>query len=105
MFLIKTKRGRIIPLLLLQEIVGTKLSGRFLPLGQIVRSDSLLEEFQATLLLANSEQLLGSPLIGGKANHFSDEISHKLVVLGQLPLGLAGLGLQGVLGGLVTFLQ
>ena len=28
-----------------------------------------------------------------------------LVVLGQLPLGLAGLGLQGVLGGLVTFLQ
>ena len=28
-----------------------------------------------------------------------------LVVLGQLSLGLAGLGLQGVLGGLVTFLQ
>ena len=28
-----------------------------------------------------------------------------LVVLGQLSLGLTGLGLQGVLGGLVTFLQ
>ena len=57
------------------------------------------------------EQLLSSPLIGSKANHFSDEISHKLnveinvwklpstttrpylVVLGQLSLGLAGLGL------------
>ena len=77
----------------MKEIVGTKLSGRFLPhglehslhffpllLGQIVRSDSLLEEFQATLLLANPEQLLSSPLIGSKANHFSDEISHKLDV-------------------------
>ena len=51
------------------------------------------------------EQLLCSPLIGSEPNHLSDEVTHKLVVLGQLPLGLAGLSLQGVLGGLVTLLQ
>ena len=51
----------------MKEMFGTKLSGRFLPhglehslhffpllLGQIVRSDSFLQEFQATLLLTNS---------------------------------------------------
>ena len=53
----------------MKENVGTKLSGWFLPhclehslhffpflLGQIVRSDSLLEELQATLLFANSKR-------------------------------------------------
>ena len=63
-------------------------------LGKIVRSNSLLEEFQTSLLLANSEQLLGSSLIRSKSSNFSDKISHKLVVLGLLSLGLAGLGLK-----------
>ena len=57
------------------------------------------------LNLTNSEELLGSPLIRSKAGNLTDEVADKLVVLGQLPLGLAGLRLQCVLGGLVTLLQ
>ena len=57
-------------------------------------SDPLLEELQAPLLLADPEQLLGAPLIGGESNHLSDQVPHKLVVLGQLSLGLARLGLK-----------
>ena len=51
------------------------------------------------------EKLLSSSLVRSEASHFSDEVSHKLVVLGQLSLGLAWLSLQGILGGLVTFLK
>ena len=43
------------------------------------------------------EQLLGSPLVGSEADHFSDEVPHELVVFGQFAFGLAGLGLQGIL--------
>ena len=43
------------------------------------------------------EQLLCPPLIGSEADNFSDEVPHKLVVLGQLAFGLAGLSLQVVL--------
>ena len=38
------------------------------------------------------EQLLGSPLVGSEADHFSDEVPHELVVFGQFAFGLAGLG-------------
>ena len=59
------------------------------PLGEIMRSDSLLEELQAALLLPNPEnsslehfqafvtnpaspqQLLGSPLIGSEASNLN----------------------------------
>ena len=51
------------------------------------------------------KQLLGSPLIRGKSSHLPDKVPHKLVVLGQLSLGVGGLGLQGVLGGLVALFQ
>ena len=51
------------------------------------------------------EQLLCPPLIGSEADNFSDEVPHKLVVFGHLPLGLRGLDLKGVLGGLVTLFQ
>ena len=84
--------------------------------------DALLQELQAPLLLANPEidnmlsyimrlnwllpeQLLGSPLIGGKPSNLTDEVSHKLIVLGQLTLGVGGLGLERVLGGLVALFQ
>ena len=63
-------------------------------LGQVKRSNSFLQELEASLFLANSEQLLGSSLIRSKSSHLSDEISDKLVVFGQLALGLTGLGLQ-----------
>ena len=43
------------------------------------------------------EQLLGSPLVGSEADHFSDEVPHELVVFGQFAFGLAGLGLQVIL--------
>ena len=80
-----------------------------LPLGEVVRADPLLQELQAPLLLAcgrmhayrillnkgkamlnltNSEELLGSPLIRSKAGNFADEVADKLVVLGQLALGI-----------------
>ena len=51
------------------------------------------------------EQFLGSSLIRSEPNDLSDKVTHELIVLCQLPLGLARLGLQGVLGGLVTLLQ
>ena len=65
-----------------------------LPLSEVVRSNALLKELQAPLLLTNSEQLLGPPLIRSKSSNFSDEISHKLVVLGKLSLGVGWLGLN-----------
>merc|ERR1719495_1497833 len=62
-------------------------------------------ESSEPLLLANSEELLGSPLIRSKAGNLTDEVADKLVVLGQLALSTAWLGLQGVGCGLVTLLQ
>merc|ERR550517_403362 len=76
-----------------------------LPLGEIMRSDSLLEELQAALLLPNPQQLLGSPLIGSEASNLANEIPHKFVVLCQLALFFAGFGHHGVWGGLVTLFQ
>merc|ERR1719154_450242 len=64
-------------------------------LGDIMRTNPLLEELQTSLLLANPEQLLCSPLIGSKPRHLSDQVSDKLV----------GFGLQVVLGGLVTLVK
>ena len=40
------------------------------------------------LNLTNSEELLGSPLIRSKAGNLTDEVADKLVVLGQLALGI-----------------
>ena len=74
-------------------------------LGEVMRSDPLLQELETPFLLADPEQLLGAPLVGGKSHHLSDEVPHKLVVFGHLPLGLRGLDLKGVLGGLVTLFQ
>ena len=58
-----------------------------------MRSDAFLQELQATLFLANPEQLLCPPLIGGEPHNLPDEVSHELVVLGELALGVRGLGL------------
>ena len=58
-----------------------------------MRSNPFFEEFQAPLLLPNPEQFLGASLVGGESHHLSDQIPDKLVVLGQLTLGLDGLGL------------
>ena len=38
-------------------------------------------------MLTNPKQLLGPPLIGSKAGNLTDQVAHKLVVLGQLALG------------------
>jgi hypothetical protein len=51
------------------------------------------------------EQLLGPPLVGGESDDLPDQVPHELVVLGELALAAGGLGLQRVLGGLVTLLQ
>jgi len=51
------------------------------------------------------EQLLGPPLVGGESDDLPDQVSHELVVLGELALAAGGLRLQRVLGGLVTLLQ
>ena len=40
------------------------------------------------LNFTNSEELLGSPLIRSKAGNLTDEVADKLVVLGQLALGI-----------------
>ena len=74
-------------------------------LGKVMRSDPLLEELEAPLLLSDPEQLLGAPLIGGESHNLSDEVPHKLVVFGHLSLGLGRLNLEGVFGGLVTLFQ
>merc|ERR1719347_2209760 len=76
-----------------------------LPLGKVVGTNPLLQELQAPLLLANPEQLLCSPLVRSKARHLPDQVSHKLVVLGQPSLGFGWLGLQCIRGIFVTFLQ
>merc|ERR550517_635010 len=73
-----------------------------LPLGEIMRTNSLLEELQAPFLLPNPQQLLGSSFIRSKASHLSNEVSHKFVVLSQLALLFARFGHQGVRGGLVA---
>ena len=62
-------------------------------LGQVMRADPLFEELQASLLLSDSKQLLGASLVGGEPNHLSHQIPDKLVVLGQLALGLDRLSL------------
>ena len=59
-----------------------------------MRSDPLLEELEAPLLLSDPEQLLGAPLIGGESHNLSDEVPHKLVVFGHLSLGLGRLSLK-----------
>ena len=74
-------------------------------LGEIMRSDPLLKELETPLLLANPEQFLGAPLVRGESHHLSDEVPHKLVMLGHLPFGLGRLNLEGVLSGLVTLFQ
>ena len=73
-------------------------------------------------MLTNPQQLLCPPLIRGKSSNLTDQVAHKLVVLGQLALenvkvehkisgknnanlGVAGLWLEGVWGGLVPLLQ
>ena len=38
------------------------------------------------MMLTNPQQLLGSPLIRGKSSNLTDQVAHKLVVLGQLAL-------------------
>ena len=48
------------------------------------RSD--LNEFEAKEMLTNPKQLLGPPLIRGKPSNLTDQVAHKLVVLGQLAL-------------------
>ena len=40
------------------------------------------------LNLTNSEELLGSPLVRSEAGNLTDEVADKLVVLGQLALGI-----------------
>ena len=59
-----------------------------------MRPNTFLQELKATLLLTDSEQLLGSPLIRGKASHLPDQVPHKLVVLSQLALSVGWLGLE-----------
>merc|ERR1719328_736056 len=70
-----------------------------------MRTNSFLQELQATFFLSDSEQFLCSPLIRSKSSNLSDEISDELVVLGQFTLALAGLHSQVVLGALVTLLK
>ena len=65
-----------------------------LPLGEVVRSNAFLQELQATLFLANSEQLLCPPLIGSKPYDLPDQVPHELVVLGELAFGLGGFSLK-----------
>merc|ERR1740128_1065420 len=74
-------------------------------LGEVVRSDPLLQELQASLFLTDSEQLLCSPLVGGESNYLTDQVADEAVVLGGASLPLRGL-LPGVVhGGLVTLLH
>jgi len=51
------------------------------------------------------EKLLCPPLIGGESDDLPHQVAHELVVLGELALAARRLGLQRVLGGLVTLLQ
>ena len=37
-------------------------------------------------MLTDPKQLLGPPLIRGKSSNLTDQVAHKLVVLGQLAL-------------------
>ena len=37
-------------------------------------------------MLTDPKQLLGPPLVRGKASNLADQVAHKLVVLGQLAL-------------------
>ena len=57
-------------------------------------SDAFFQEFQASFLLPNPEQLLCPPLIGGEPHHLPDKIPHKLVVLGEFTLRAGRLGLE-----------
>merc|ERR1719468_1275180 len=52
-------------------------------LATLVLAKTFLQELQATLFLANFKQLLGSLLVGGEANHLSDQSSHVHNVLAR----------------------
>ena len=54
--------------------LGLEHSLHFLPLalGKVVGADALLQELEAPLLLANSEQLLGTLLVRGKPNNLCE---------------------------------
>ena len=74
-----------------------------LPLGPQVRSNSPLQEFQASLVLGDLQQLHGATLIGSESGDFTDEVPDEFVV-GSV-LALAGAWLEGVDGGLVAFVE
>ena len=59
-----------------------------LPADKCIAGRILLSKGKAMLNLTNSEELLGSPLIRSKAGNLTDEVADKLVVLGQLALGI-----------------
>lgn len=84
------------------EDVGHLLT---LPLGTDVVSDALLQELQASLVLGDPQQLHSTTLIRRETGDLSDQIAHKLGVVGELALGLGGSLLEGVLGGLVAFVE
>ena len=76
-----------------------------LPLGPQVRSNLLLQELKAPLVLGDLQQLHGATLIGCESGDFTDEVPDEFVVGSVLALAGAWLGLEGVDGGLVAFVE
>merc|ERR1719495_182123 len=102
----RTKTGAVgLGVVLLPHGLEDRLHLLPLLLGQVVGTDPLLQELQATLLLPDSEQLLGPPLVGGEAHHLPHQVPHELVVLGLPTLPTGRLHLESVLGGLVTLVH
>lgn len=76
-----------------------------LPFGPGVLADSLLQKLETPLVFGNPEQLHGSTLIGRKASNFSDQVTDHLVPVGEFSFRVRRLLLQGIDGGLVTFVH
>ena len=57
------------------------------------------------LVLGDLQQFHGATLIGGKSGDFTDEVPDEFVVGSVLALAGAWLGLEGVDGGLVAFVE
>jgi len=75
-------------LVLGSTFLGLDDVGHFLALslGGGVAAESLLAEFQGSLVLGDPQQLDASSLVGGKAGNFSDDIVDECGLLGDLAL-------------------
>lgn len=53
-----------------------------LPLGANVCAQATLQEFERTLILGDLQQFHASLLVGGMADHLTDDVAHELGVFG-----------------------